>query len=727
MRPPAESRERYGPWQVLGELGRGGMSRVLLVERQSPPQQAALKVLPAFLYGEAERRRFRREQEILARIEHPNIARFLDAGETADGELYLVLEKVEGRPLDVYCAGLPPAARLQTFLTLCRAVAAAHQRLVLHCDLKPSNVLVREDGLVKLLDFGLARSASSAPTLGTVPSHYSTLSYASPEQLAGRPLTAVADVYSLAVMLYEIVTGTPLYGELGGAMLTQAEARANPPRAAARITAERRFGLGRGAVQDLDAVIAKGLRPEAAERYAGVEELIGDLEALLDGRPVAARQGEKRYAWHHFVRRHALGLALGSMALLFLLAATVVLGLKAKELAEERDLARQQEMAARRTAEFFLELIDSASNPRRSPQAAEALTIRALSNRALLRLDQTLLDAPLVRARVLVMLGTHHFNVGNAGETEHLVLEALDIWERRLDPAHPKVLEAMRVLALANLAFGNLDESERLSQTILDRAALANDQGGRAIGLDMLANTAFQRDRIDRAEALAEEAEALSLVHHGWGSALHEFHLMNLVRIKGILHRSAKDDSRLSELESLLTRLVRERRARRPLSTDAFTDRRVLDLATLLVSQGKLAEAEAELQTVSELRQRYGAQRYLTVRDAHPAQIDLLLADIKRQRGDLAEAQRIVAAAGADLRRDLPPDNPRVLDARRMEALILLETGRAAEANQLLEEMVGRQRLWSSPFDPRIAELEDLLAKSRAQLDGHLPLPSTHA
>ncbi|HEV8631599.1 MAG TPA: protein kinase, partial [Thermoanaerobaculia bacterium] len=316
--------ERIGPYRVLGEIGAGGMGTVYRAVREDFPKTVALKVVRASLDGELLRRRFRRERDILAGLEHPAIGRLHDGGTTDDGRPYLAMELVSGLPLLAHAErrGLGPRARVELFLEICAAVAFAHERGVVHRDLKPSNILVDESGHPKLLDFGVAKlldtdaddGGGGEPTLTAAP--LMTPEYASPEQVRGEPAGPASDVYSLGVVLYELLSGQRPYrlASRSARDVERVVCETDPERpstAAARAPAtggaERGWRHLRG---DLDAIVLKALRKDPRQRYPSVVALAEDLRRYLDGLPIIAR----RDTWHYRVakglRRHRATVAM---------------------------------------------------------------------------------------------------------------------------------------------------------------------------------------------------------------------------------------------------------------------------------------------------------------------------------------------------------------------------------------------------------------------------------
>ncbi|MDZ4756059.1 MAG: serine/threonine-protein kinase [Phycisphaerae bacterium] len=326
---------RVGPWQVLGSLGVGGMGDVSLVRRGEDFEQiGALKRVRADLVTPEVLARFRVERSALARLDHPNIARLIDGGETTDGEPYLVMEFVDGEPIDRWCDDrrLDVAGRIRLILPVMEALRSAHARLVVHRDLKPSNMLVSMDGTPKLLDFGIARlldpDGGSSPTLPAM-----TPRYASPEQLLAEPVTTSTDVYGIGVLVYELLTGVHPHGDADASVAEIQETilRRPPARASDALrgrTDSAAIAAARGTTAprlsatlhgDLDIVLATALRKEPERRYATVDAFADDLRRYLEARPVTAHADSWQYRASRFIRRNRV-----ASAAAFLLAAGAI-------------------------------------------------------------------------------------------------------------------------------------------------------------------------------------------------------------------------------------------------------------------------------------------------------------------------------------------------------------------------------------------------------------------
>jgi non-specific serine/threonine protein kinase/serine/threonine-protein kinase len=402
---------RLGPYELLEEIGAGGMGEVYRAVRVDGEyeHQVAIKLVRAGVDAEFFGQRLRTERQILAAFQHPNIARLLDGGTTEDGVPYLVMELIAGEPIDQYCERhqLGIAARLRLFLPVCAAVQYAHQRAVIHRDLKPRNILVTADDVPKLLDFGIAKILEPGPIAARADMTINagrmvlTPDYASPEQLRGEPISAASDVYALGVILYELLTGDKPFRlsdrvtEDGQVLRPVASEPAKPSTVARRRSESGSFPLGspdgasRGLRGDLDNIVLMALHYQPERRYATVERLADDIRRHLEHRPVSARRPTLRYRASVFVARHTAGVV--AAALVFLALATgYVATLREAHIAnEQRALAQRRFDDVRRLADSLI--FDIHDSIRDLPGAAPGR--RLLIHTALRYLDGLSRDA----------------------------------------------------------------------------------------------------------------------------------------------------------------------------------------------------------------------------------------------------------------------------------------------------------------------------------------------
>ena len=335
---------RLGAYRIIKEIGRGGMGTVFLAVRDDDQfhKQVAIKVIRPGMDTEDVLARFRGERQILANLDHPYISRLLDGGTTPDGHPFLVMEYVQGEPLDKHCenGGLDLRERLQLFLKVCEAVSCAHRNLVVHRDLKPGNILVGQDGIPKLLDFGVAKLITPDPgdgrTMTQATIRMVTPDYGSPEQVNGDRITTAADVYSLGAILYEMLCGVRphRFTSSGFREMERVICQVEPRRPSD--TSTRWPNQLRG---DLDAIIGKAMRKEPRERYESVEQLAADLQRYLDGYPVAARQGDFMYRSRKFLRRNQAAIAAGILFIAVLIGGAAAATIQARRAEAERQIA----------------------------------------------------------------------------------------------------------------------------------------------------------------------------------------------------------------------------------------------------------------------------------------------------------------------------------------------------------------------------------------------------
>jgi eukaryotic-like serine/threonine-protein kinase len=739
---------RVGPYRLVALAGRGGMGAVWLAERADDQyrRQVALKLVRRGLDGDARVvRRFVEERQILASLDHPHIARLLDGGVTEEGLPYFAMEYVEGTPIDQFCAArrLPVDARLRLFAAVADAVQHAHRQLVVHRDLKPSNILVTADGEPRLLDFGIAKllardERAPGPAATGTESRVMTPEYASPEQLRGDAISTASDVYSLGVLLYELLAGRRPH-DTGGRPRHEVEraiaedepeapsaALASDPGAAAEAarargtTPERLRRQLRG---DLDTIVLTAMRTDPARRYGTAEQLAADVRRHLAGLPVSARRDTWPYRAQKFVRRHRVGVAAASAFAILLVGASVVTVLQASRVADERDRAEQ--------VSRFLVGLFTAADPYAG--AGREVTARTLLDSGAVRVARDLTGRPEVRAHLAATIGRAYYGLGQYAEARRLLERALALRggvsddadtsvaqisnllaqvmldqgdhaaaelryrrvlalrRRLLGADDPEVAQTLRGLALALRARGDGRGAEPLLRealTIQRRRGTALDV---AATLNVLAHVLRDRGDYAAAEPLYHQVYALRRARLGED---HPDVANSLVNIGGVLASAGHYD----RAEPLLRRgIASKRRSLGDDHPDVATDMGAL--AVLLRTKGDSAAAE------SMYRDVLARQRRLLPRGHSRTVVTLLgLGDMLLARGRFAAAEPLLREAVTVARAVLPPSHPRVADAQRALGECLLRQGRYAEGEPLLLASLATFEATRGPRDRRARE-----------------------
>jgi len=456
--------QQVGAFRLVRLLGVGGMGAVFRGERSEGgfAQATAIKILRPDALNEATRLRFQLECQALALLEHPNIARLYEVGTLADGAPYLVMEYVDGRAITVHCDALklPLRERLQLFESICAAVAEAHRRLIVHRDLKPGNILVTRTGVVKLLDFGIAKPLGTEfggvalDDTGTAQRFFSPL-HAAPEQVRGEAVTIGCDVYGLGVLLYELCCGSlPIEAdgvtaaELERRILEEsppapsARLRATEPEHAARVAQRRGTGTGglaRALDGDIDSIVLRCLRKSARERYLSVDELARDIRNHLDARPVNARKGKALYRVRRFVARH--GLAVGAAACGAIVAAAVAFAMRSQSIETHAERTRADQVT--RLILSAVKAVDPSQRKEKDLSAREVFERVAAQAVADPELD------PAARASILSTIAEIDVNLGLAPQAME-TLERID--QHALDASQRDPIDRMRVECLIALA-----------------------------------------------------------------------------------------------------------------------------------------------------------------------------------------------------------------------------------------------------------------------------------
>jgi tetratricopeptide (TPR) repeat protein/tRNA A-37 threonylcarbamoyl transferase component Bud32 len=674
-----------GPFAVDRLLGRGGMGEVYLAHRTGADfeQQVALKILRRRQASPALEARLAAERRILARLEHPAIARFIDGGLAADGRSYVAMEYVSGRPLRewVQVANPPLAERLAVFREISDAVGHAHQRLVVHRDLKPGNILVTSDGRVKLLDFGVAALLDAPDTLeerGDVDRRWLTPAYASPEQARGDPPTTQSDVYALGVILFELLTDQRPY-EVSASSLTGLARELADVSIPAPSRVHGGVRRARPLDGDLDAIVQRATQANPAARYASVDDLLGDLTAWQARRPVSARPLTAWYALRCFVRRHRVGVLAGTLATLALLVGATAALWQARLAAEQRDAAESARDQAQRVSGFLAGLFDELR-----PNGAIADTGAA---RALLALGVERADAlaanPLEHARVLDVLGRRYETYGRYEEAMVLLTRAHALRERALGSGAVEVLQSLLALAAVERRRGEYARADSLARVVLQRSAESGRRMLRIEAHESLARTAVYLARPDLAVVEARAALALQPLRGDEAPELALRHAETLL----VLGESLRHARQLAAAESVFTA------ARRLLLTHAGpTDARAtftsLQLADLEIESGGDSTRAAEwYRDVIAVETRSRGERQLGL--IHPLRG---LAELAFATGNVREAERLLRRSLAIRTERLGADHPVLAEDRAMIGRALHRQGRLREADSTYRDGVERAR-----------------------------------
>ncbi|MGB0132339.1 protein kinase domain-containing protein [Dokdonella sp.] len=494
--------DSLGSWRLLEEIGTGGMGAVYLAERSDGhfDQRVAIKLIRGIPDSETFVH-FARERQILAKLQHPNIARLLDGGATPGGQPYLVMEHIEGVPIERFCAGqdLDLRARLKLFQQVCEAVHFAHQRLVVHCDLKPSNVLVRADGMPVLLDFGIARALDQQPGRREEmsASAWVTPLYASPEQLRGEGVTTASDVFSLGLILFELLAGRRARVNAEDHTITLlGQAAVRPSDLAEAMPWRSRL---RG---DLDAIVQRATAADPAKRYDSAESLAQDLQRYLELRTVTARRATPGYRLSRLLRRRWPVFAAFGVVLALAVAFTWQLAIERNRALKAESEAITQARTAEQVSEFLVSVFD-VSNPRSKQD--RTISAREVLDQGAERIDAELADAPKVKARMMEVLGTAYRYIGESIRAAELLEQASALY---LDPRVDQPMSAANALSSLAVVYSNNDypvskaEGAALEALRLREQFAEPDSLPVADALNSLAIVRQNQDRLDEAEAL---------------------------------------------------------------------------------------------------------------------------------------------------------------------------------------------------------------------------------
>ena len=665
---------RLGSYQLIREIGRGGMGTVYLAERADEQYQklVAIKIVRRGMDTDDILRRFRNERQILASLDHPNIARLLDGGTTDEGLPFLVMEYVEGTRVTDYCDAhqLPTNERLRIFRTICAAVQHAHQNLVVHRDLKPSNILITSDGTPKLLDFGIAKvltadyAAGGSDHTGTE-LRVLTPDYASPEQVRGETLATTSDIYSLGVVLYELLTGrrpyrvtTPSPQEMArvvceqmptkpsesiaefGSRIVDLKSKPNDKSKNDPRSVIRNPKILRG---DLDNIVLKALRKEPPRRYESASQFSDDIQKYLDGLPVSARKDTFKYRSSKFVQRNRLGVAAAAIILLSLVGGIVATAWQARVAARQARAAAlqaqmaQQEKAKAQSIIVLLEQMLNNANPSRSSASkhGKETTMAEMLDEASARLKSTeFANQPELKAELERIVGRAYYGQGLYSLAREHAQEYVLLEKGLYGENDPRTLEASTSWAMLLWERGEMTEAERLFRQALPPMRIGQKNGSITAETLLGSLNAFaclRRNQGDSREAEAAFREVLAL-----GS-------------------QAPPDFDLGTTHSML--------------------------ASTIADQGRFDEAlQTARDAVTETRQREGAESSILGFTL------TILGGFLSDKGNFAEADTALREAETIFRKQQQPSGLWVGDNLRNQAISFYRQNRFAEAQTKVDE-----------------------------------------
>ena len=641
-----------GSYRLLTLIGQGGMGTVWLAERSDGrfDRKAAVKFLSTSLTGHSAEERFKREGAILGRFSHPNIAQLLDAGVSADGHLYIILEYVEGEPIDQYCDRhkLDIPARVALFRDVLSAVAHAHANLIIHRDIKPSNVLVSKDGKVKLLDFGIAKllekegQEASATLLTQEAGAALTPAFAAPEQVSGEPVTTATDVYALGVLLYILLSGQHPAGDRpqSPAEMVRAIVDKEPPRLSQVVAlhpetkaittrAEQRSStpekLRRTLRGDLEIVVAKALEKNPQERYSSVTAFAADLEKYLRHEPIGVQPAAITYRLRKYVRRHRLGVALAATFM------TLLVGFAAMQTVQLRRITRERDRADR-IADFMTGIF-KVSNP--GEKLGNAVTAREILDKASKDIDTGLSKDPELQSRMMYEMGMAYLNLGVYSRAQALLEGSIRAANASIGPENLRTLKIMQRLAWTLYREGKLNEADAQFRRLLEtERRVLGPQNPETVG------------------------------------------------VMGDMATILDSEGRFAEAETLQREVLEAQK--RLIGPEAhYTLMSANNLANMLVDEGRAAEAEKlEEETLQTQRRVYGDENLTTI------EFTLSYAEMKAALGADEEAQKILRDLLEVERRILGPHQPETGATLYDLATLAAKHGRQDEAISFLAQAV---------------------------------------
>ena len=678
---------RIGAYRVTREIGRGGMGAVYEAFRDDAAftKRVAIKMVPSGRVTDLVLRRFHHERQILAQLEHKNIAALLDGGVTDGGRSYFAMEYVEGERIDRYCdrARLGIRDRVQLLRQVCAAVQYAHQHLVVHRDLKPSNVLVGPDGTVKLLDFGIAKllepgeNDEQLTETGMLPM---TTSYASPEQLRGGPVGTATDIYSLGVLMYELLAGRPpfLFANLPILEIRRRMLEETPlaPSLLATADSSTTGRVSRAMASELDHIVLMALRKEPERRYASADELSEDLLRFLSGLPIRARPDSFGYRARKFAVRNRVAVAAIGIVFVTLVAGLVVTLWQFRTSQHER---AKTDVVTRFLQDVLLTSARNASGAGKTDGQQQALS-DALGGASQRLASAEIASSPEVQATLEQIIGANYVSLGQYDEGEKHLRAALAIQTRLFGDDNLESLKTL--LSLANLAFTKADyeNAERFFRRRL--TALRHEQRAGRISAATLMLALGDFALIRRARGDSEEAEAILREAMALGPQLPARDEETIGQTETLLVLALLDHGKFAEAEDYGRRLVTRFRQSPKSETPEMCSGLTI-LGSVMMEEGKLAEAEVNLKEAETLYRRLYDSNFVATYDNVRLQ-----AQLNYLQGRLPEAAQRIEQSLDNYRQHASPKYISFATALTVKGLILNASGKPVEAERVLREAV---------------------------------------
>jgi tetratricopeptide (TPR) repeat protein len=639
---------QLGPYRVLSQLGAGGMGEVWLARRDDGlyDGEVAIKTLHPYFAGGALRDRFLREAQLLGRLTHANIARLLDAGVSANGGVYLVLEYVRGVSIDTWCdeRSLDVAQRLRLFMEVCAAVAHAHSNLVVHRDIKPSNILVTDDGRVKLLDFGVAKlvepdAQPERTELTRMTGRIFTPEYAAPEQILGLPITTATDVYSLGVLLHVLLSGMRPYGRSNNSVEVERAVVHDEPIPMSRSAAR----FKRELAGDLDNIVARALQKDPAERYASVLALRDDIERHLAHQPIMAQRESAAARARKFVRRHRAGAI--AAGLVFVAIAAGLIGV-----VWQAQVARNEARKATAIRDFLVGIFERNSVAHPDGARARQTTASELLAQSAQQIRGTLQDAPEVRAELLGVMAQLYASLDMQSDAIALLTDKLAS-QRATPGAELEVAKTLSDLAYSQIQIGDYPASERSANEALQLFAALGDTRTleHGIALANLAQAAYRQGKGADGEMRRNFEAGLRLIetHH----PRNKWRLDALMGLARVANLEGRNEESLAYCRQALTLIDSN-----AVDSDGMA-RGAVYQNTGNISHWLMHHADAE--------------------------------------ANMRKAMREYEQAGG-------PQHPFAIDGKRELGVFLTWTGKRVEAKQLLGEALAAQEQSKGADDPEL-------------------------